>query len=144
MTPDEEKRAAARERQRKSRAIRRAKAAGEMAAVRPIHAVPTDPSPPSASDAGPSVLDDLPGPGEHERAVRAELDGYGDLTATECPGQASNAIAMARILDNPLALVHHASAGGQLRAALVVLREASKASRSKSSKVRMLRTKHVG
>ncbi len=144
MTPEEEKRAAARERQRTSRAIRRAKAAGEMAGVRSIHAVPTDPSPPSAPDAGPSVLDDLPGPGEHERAVRAELDGYGDLTATECPGQASNAIAMARILDNPLALVHHASAGGQLRAALVVLREASKASRSKSSKVRMLRTKHVG
>lgn len=142
MTPDE-KRAAARERQRKSRANRRAVAAGELPPVARIHAVPTGPSDPPP-DPGPSVLDDLPGPGEYEREVRAQLDTYGDLTASEQRGMAVLCVAMARILDNPALSPQWPSAGGQLRAALQLLHEASKAQRLKSSKVRMLRNKHAG
>ena len=139
MTP-EDKRAAARERQRKSRANRRAAAA--EATVSRIHAVPTASVPPPADS--PSVLDSLPGPGEHEREVKAQLDGYGDLTSTEQRGMASLCIAMARILDNPALTPQWPSAGGQLRAALQLLQEASKAQRLKTSKVRMLRSKHAG
>lgn len=107
-----------------------------------IHAVPTASVPPPADS--PSVLDDLPGPGEFERAVKAELDGLGDLTAAERPGQAAQAIAMARILDNPAATPQHPSAAGQLRAALLALHEAAQAARAKTGRVRALRSKHVG
>lgn len=138
MTPEETKRAAARERQRKSRANRRAQDAGTVSR---IHAVPTASVPPPADS--PSVLDQLP-LGEFERAVKLELDGLGDLTAAERPGQAAQAIAMARILDNPAATPQHPSAAGQLRAALLALHEAAQAARAKTGRVHALRSKHVG
>lgn len=137
---DDERRVRDRERQRKYREQKRT---GQAASVSRIHAAP-DSDAPQPAEPGPSVLDVLPGPGEYEREVRAQLDGYGDLTASEQRGMAVLCVAMARILDNPALSPQWPSAGGQLRAALQLLHEASKAQRLKSSKVRMLRSKHAG
>lgn len=109
-----------------------------MASISTIHAAP------EPSQDAPSLVDSLPGPGEHERAVLAQLARYGELATADCPGMATLCTAMARILDNPALSPQWPPAAGQLRAALLVLEEASKASRSKASGVRMLRAKHVG
>lgn len=90
------------------------------------------------------VMDDIPPAGEFEARVQRELDALGELVTDRMPGQAGNALAMARILDNPMMLVQHPAASGQLRAALLALHEAAKSSARTTGKVRMLRSRHVG
>lgn len=97
---------------------------------------------PTDDDESPGL--DIPGPGEFERKVIAELEGLGEVASKRMPGQAGNAIAMARILDNPMAIMQHAGASGQLRAALLALHEAAKTATRTTGKVRMLRDRHVG
>ena len=135
-----------REHKRAQRARRRAEQTEQTA--RPIHAVPQLDEQPSDAEL---VFADMmgirsvkvPAAGEYELMVKAELAELGDL-ADRMAGQAGNAVAMARILDNPAAILQHTAAAGQLRAQLAALQDAAKLSRSKSNSVRMLRSKYVG
>lgn len=87
----------------------------------------------------------VPGPGELERAVTAELAELGEIATKRMPGMAKMAVAMARVLDNPAAIMQHSSAAGQLRSALQALHEAAKNEPGKAAgRVRMLRSRHVG
>ena len=122
-----------REHKRAQRARRRAEQTEQV--VRPFHAVQDGPE----QDVPVSV----PAPGEYEVMVKAELAELGDV-ADRMPGQSGNAIAMARILDNPAAILQHTAAAGQLRAQLAALQEAAKMARRTSGKVRALRSRHVG
>jgi hypothetical protein len=106
--------------------------------VRAIHSVPDLPAeqpPPAAAS--------MPVAGEYELMARAELDALGEL-ADRMSGQSAVVIAMARILDNPAAVLQHTAAAGQLRAQLALLQEAAKSARRTTGKVRMLRSRHVG
>lgn len=87
----------------------------------------------------------VPGPGELERAVAEELAELGEIATKRMPGMAKMAVAMARVLDNPAAIMQHSSAAGQLRSALQALHEAAKNEPGKAAgRVRMLRSRHVG
>ena len=127
----------AREQQRAYRERKRAEEAAKIVAARSIMPTMVDQQPP----ADPA---EIRGPGEFERKVQAELDELGDLAVTVMPGMAGNAIAMARILDNPAAIMQHAGASSQLRAALLALHEVAKTGQRSSGKVRMLRARHAG
>lgn len=125
-----------REHKRAQRARRRAEQTDQV--VRSFHSVQDDDAPVHAEGAV-----SVPGPGEYEVMVKAELAELGEL-ADRMPGQAGNAVAMARILDNPAAILQHTAAAGQLRAQLAALQEAAKMARRTSGKVRALRSRHVG
>lgn len=125
-----------REHKRAQRARRRAEHVEQ--AVRPFRAVQND-----DNDNDNDLPVSVPGPGEYEVLVKAELAELGEL-ADRMPGQAGNALAMARILDNPAAILQHTAAAGQLRAQLAALQEAAKMARRTSGKVRALRSRHVG
>lgn len=126
----------------RKQAWRDRKRAEQAAAVAGVTRLRSAPAAADDEDQAPAVV---PGPGELERAVTAELEELGDVATKRMPGMAKMAVAMARVLDNPAAIMQHSSAAGQLRSALQALHEAAKNEPGKAAgRVRMLRSRHVG
>ena len=99
--------------------------------------------PPKGSHATVTALPSARGSGVGP-AEQAVLDELALLTSAETRlGTAQAALAMARILDNPLALAQQASAAREMRAALDDLRKGSQKRRGRLASVQAM-TKHTG
>lgn len=140
----EQKRENERLRKQAWRDRKRAEQAAVVSGVTRLRSAPAVPDDDQGDVAGPASSR-VPGPGELERAVGEELAELGDVATKRMPGMAKMAVAMARVLDNPAAIMQHSSAAGQLRSALQALHEAAKNEPGRAAgRVRALRSRHVG
>jgi hypothetical protein len=80
--------------------------------------------------------------GRVEAGVMAEIDGLS--TAASRQGLVEIAIALARVLDSPLAIAQHASAGHRLSETLDKIRKGSDSKKSKLAAVRSMTREAAG
>lgn len=97
----------------------------------PAEVEATEPVPPAAAAVGPESV---------QAAVLRELDLLDDA-ARDRPGQVATALAMARIMDSPLAIPQHPAAAGKL---LEVLESLGRVGRKRKGKLAAVREMTAG
>lgn len=113
---------------------RQAKKGEVQAEARGIHVAPV--SRLGASPAAPVVIPPRSGPGDVELGVMAEVDALG--IAEKRPGLAQTAYALARVLDNQLAIAQHPSAARQLSELMDKLRKSGSVGKGRLAAVRAM------